>query len=402
MYRFTKKFALLFGLFFGFSPLLPSQTSSQPQHPVVRQPYPLSPSAYQLPNYPGVPNRPYGQFAYVNYGNQSSAWTQGVIKDADRKFDFKTVAKGTKSEHRFILNNPYVENLHIASVSSSCTCTTPFVLDDKKELQTYEKTAIVAHFHTEAFEGLKVATITVMIDRPQRAEIQLQVQGTIRSDISMSQKEIRFGSVNQGQGAERTVDVVYSGAAANWRIVDFSSSNKNLSGEIVEEKPELGKITTKVKIKLAADTPQGTINERFCMISNDPDMRRELPILVSATVGKVLTVTPPVQFLGYLKPGVPSVQKETVIRGTDRFKITKIECDDPNVEIKFTPDPDALKTFYLIPVVFKNPLEGSPKLNKETGELLAVVSVETDDPTRKLSFNVTANIDSKQETALEP
>ena len=399
MFPFTKKSFLFLGFFCVFGPLLMAQTEIPPQNPVVRsvspavrQPYPIAQPSYQVPNDPGVPNRPFRQLVYADNASPSSAWTQGVIKEADRRFDFKTVAKGTKSEHRFVLYNPCAENLHIAGVSASCTCTTPFILDNKAELQTYEKTAIVAHFRTEAYEGLKTATITVVIDKPQYAEIQLHVQGNIRSDVAMTPSDIRFGSVKEGQGAERTVEVAYTGGRADWRIVNFTSPNKNLSAEIVDVKPELGKTTTKVKVKLAADAPSGIINERFCIVSNDSDLWRELPLLVSATVGKVLTVTPQTQFLGYLKPGEASVQKETLIRGTEHFKITKIECDDPNVEIKFTPDPDASKIFYHIPVVFKNPPGGSPKLNKETGTLLAVVKVETDDPTQKLSFNVTANI----------
>ena len=334
-----------------------------------------------------------GTFACAELAGQTAAWTQRVIKQEDRAFDFKTVARGTKSEHRFELYNPCAEKLHIASVSASCTCVEPFLLDEKSELQTYEKTAVVAHFHTEANEGLKSATITVVIDKPQYAEIQLQVQGNIRSDIAVTPNEVRIGPVKEGQGAERTVTVVYTGNSANWRIVDFDSPNKNITAEIIETKSEHpGNISSKIKVKLAADTPRGEINERLTLISNDIDARRELPILVSAAVGKVLTLPSQTLFLGYLKPGVPS-RRDMPIRCTEPFKITSIECDDPNVEFDFTPNSDSpAKRLYQIPVVFRNPPEGSPKLNKEDGTLLAVVKIETDDPTLKVSFNVTAQV----------
>ncbi len=395
---------LLFGLFFSVNAVAQPGISginpvTSPTFPRFQPQYPVTQPSYQVPNYrtnyppgAGFPLRPFRQQSFADYA-ASPNWTQGVIKQEDRSFNFKTVARGAKCEHRFVLYNPCAENLHIASVSASCTCTTPFILDEKSELQTYEKTAIVAHFHTEAFEGLKNATITVVIDKPQYAEIQLQVQGNIRSDISMTPSEVRFGPVKEGQEAERTITVVYTGGNAAWRIVDFTCPNESLSAEIVDVQGTPGRTTTKVKVKLAADAPRGELNERLYMISNDFDSRRELPILVTATVGKVLTVTPQTQFLGFLKSGAPSIKKTTLIRGTQPFKITKIDCDDPNVEIAFTPDPDApAKGIYLIPVLFKNPADGSPKLNKEDGMLHAVVKVETDDPTLKTSFNVTAKV----------
>ena len=368
-------------------PGLPMPNSSlRPMSPTSWQPYPVVQPLY----YADALRRPLHQAATTESINQLT-WTQKVIGQANRFHDFKTVARGMKSEHRFELYNPCSENLHIASVSASCTCVTPFLLDEKNELQTYEKTAVVARFHTEAHEGLKSATITVIIDKPQYAEIQLNIQGNIRSDISVTPNEVRFGPVAEGMGAERTVEVVYTGGMANWRIVDFTCSNKNLSAAFLPGSATPGRISSKVKIKLAADTPQGIVNERFYLISNDMDARRELPILVSATVGKVLTVTPQTQFLGFLKPGQESAKKNTVLRCTEPFKITKIECSDPNIEIAFTPNPDApASRIYQIPVKFNNPPDGSPKL--KDGTLHAAVLIETDDPKQKASFNVTAKV----------
>ena len=37
--------------------------------------------------------------------------------------DFGTVARGEKAQFRYVLTNPYVEDVHIASVRPSCHCT---------------------------------------------------------------------------------------------------------------------------------------------------------------------------------------------------------------------------------------------------------------------------------------
>ena len=67
------------------------------------------------------------------------------------RHDFGTVAAGAKTEFEFPLKNTYIEDVHVASVHASCSCTTPSI---KKEwLKTYEKGAIVAVFNTRTFSG---------------------------------------------------------------------------------------------------------------------------------------------------------------------------------------------------------------------------------------------------------
>ena len=41
--------------------------------------------------------------------------------------DFGTVARGAKVEHRFIVENIYLEDAHIKSAKASCGCTSPEV-----------------------------------------------------------------------------------------------------------------------------------------------------------------------------------------------------------------------------------------------------------------------------------
>ena len=41
------------------------------------------------------------------------------------RHDFGSVARGAKTEYEFVLSNIYLEDVHIASVRTSCGCTTP-------------------------------------------------------------------------------------------------------------------------------------------------------------------------------------------------------------------------------------------------------------------------------------
>jgi hypothetical protein len=324
------------------------------------------------------------------------SWTQNMIKNEDRFFDFKTVAKGVHAEHRFVLKNPFTESVHIAGVTSSCSCTSPYVLDGKDEIQTYEETAIVARFRTDLYEGHKSATITVFIDRPYRAEFQLNVRGETRSDISIEPNLVKLDNIKEGEEVTRTLNIVYSGSNSAWKIIDFKSDNEHLSGKILEFQPTFGKITAKVQVTLDNKMPRGHFMNRLFLITNDHESRREIPVIIQGTVGTVINITPKTVFLGYLKSGEESSVKSVIIRGTQPFRIKKLLCDNPKVEIDYTAQEDSPpKIIYKIPIRYTNPLEGEG--SPTDGKMRAEIKVETDIPDLTPTFYVTMAIKNENE-----
>ena len=122
-------------------------------------------------------------------------WAQKMFSAT--KHDFGPVARGSKAEFEFQVENVFKEDIHIAAVRSSCGCTSPSVTHDT--LKTYEKGAIVAKLNTASFLGHRSATITVVIDKPYYAEVQLQVSGFIRSDVVFEPGLINFGQLEQAR-----------------------------------------------------------------------------------------------------------------------------------------------------------------------------------------------------------
>ena len=148
-----------------------------------------------------------------------------------RSHDFGTIARAAKAEFAFELTNLYLEDVHIASVRASCGCTTPRI--EKDTLKTYEKGAIIAHINSESFLGRQGATLTVTIDKPQYAEVQLQVKVYVYSDVLLEPSSVALGSVAQGTSAERTISVRYTGRS-DWQIVEVKSNNPHLTGTVTE------------------------------------------------------------------------------------------------------------------------------------------------------------------------
>ena len=124
-------------------------------------------------------------------------WAKSMFDHTSK--DLGVVARGAKVEHAFTLENLYIEDVHVASIRSSCGCTNPKV--EKPWLKTYEKTRIVTTMDTRKFMGRKESTLTVVFDRPVPAEVRLNVYCYIRGDVVIQPGSVQFGSVPQGVSA---------------------------------------------------------------------------------------------------------------------------------------------------------------------------------------------------------
>ena len=253
-------------------------------------------------------------------------WAENMFKV--KNFDFGNVSRNAKAEYEFEVYNPYVEDIHIRSVSASCSCTTVSV--DKSTIKTYETAKVKAHYNTDRFTGAKNATLTVVIDKPFYATVQLQVKGNIRSDINFQPGEVNLGSVFSGQGVEKSVDFTYQGRS-DWQVVALKSTNQEISAEMTEISRKYGQVRYRLKIKLAPNAPVGYINDRIILISNE-GYQHEIPIMVQGVIKQGVTVNPSKLFVGNLESG-QEITKKIVLRAESPFTIKEVTC--PNSQYSF-------------------------------------------------------------------
>lgn len=257
--------------------------------------------------------------------------------------DFGNVARGAKSEYRFEFTNLYKEDIHISGVRASCGCTTPSITKDT--LKTYEKAAVVAKFNTDSFLGQRSATITVTIDRPYYAEVQLQVQGNIRSDVVFQPGLVAFGEVDAGSSVVKTVTVSYAGRS-DWQITDVRSANPHFEVELDEKVRQGGRVEYAMAVRLKPSAPVGYINDELSLVTSDASSA--ITVAVEGRVSAPVTVSPASLFLGVLEPG-QQVTKQLVIKGKKPFKILNVECENDAFTFKTS---DEAKTLHLVPVTF--------------------------------------------------
>ena len=258
---------------------------------------------------------------------QGQSWADKMFEE--KSHDFRIVGRGTKTQFHFNFTNLYEEDVHIKAVRTSCGCTTPTLTKDT--LTTHETAAVVATFNTNTFIGQKAATITVVFDRPNYAEVQLKVKGFIRTDITFDPPEINYGEVAAGQSLEREVVITHSGNS-NWEITDVRSHCTNLQVQLNAPERTPGMVRYRMLVRMDDQMSEGEIRERLTLISND----RNFPTTEMAISGRVrpsVSISPASVSLGTTKANGTKEQR-LLVRGEQPFEIVDVLCADKRFEFE--------------------------------------------------------------------
>ena len=298
-----------------------------------------------------------------SHANAAEQWARKMF--AETHHDFGTVSRNAKTEHAFVIENSFDEDVHIAAVRSSCGCTNPVL--NKKSLKPGEKAELVAQFNTRAFIGTKTAEITIVIDRPNYAEVKLTVGGTIRSDVVVQPGEIRFGEVDLG--TSRSVDLKISHAGRrDWKILDIRGDSNFLEVRLDPVKRQGSMTNYVLHIRLKENASVGEILDELIVVTDD-EKNDQFTLPVTGRIMSSLSVSPTYVSLGDVSQG-KSLQQRLIVRGKTPFSITAIDCEDDRFEF---PIPDGSKSLHVIPFVFKSELLNE----KDTGALKQKVVIHT-------------------------
>jgi len=278
--------------------------------------------------------------------------------------DFGSLARGAKAEFEFTFSNPYLEEVHVAAARSSCGCTSVRV--DQPTVKTYGKSAVIAAINTLQFQGKRGATVTVTIDKPFFAEVQLQTSCYIRSDVVFYPGSVDLGAVDQGTKVRKTVTVGYAGRN-DWRVLEVKSANPNLSAKAVELARSGGQVTYNLLVELDEKAAAGYINDHLVLVTNDRAMTH-VPLAVQGRVESAITVSPGSLFLGTVQPG-QKVSRQLVVRGKRAFRILSVSCDGKGFQFDTSGEKDA-KLIHLIPVTFV--------AGDAAGKVTHTIRIETD------------------------
>jgi hypothetical protein len=270
-------------------------------------------------------------------------WAEKMF--TERSHDFGAVPRDSKTEYEFVVKNLYNEDLHIAHVGASCSCTKPRIVKDT--LKPLETSAIVAAFNTRAFTGQHSARLTVTIDRPQFAQVELQVRGYIRTDLVLEPGLVNLGTIGEGGTAEKKIKIEHYGGN-DWKIKEVSTDSEFLTASVNETSRRGGRVVYELAVQLNPGAPAGYLKDELTIATNDRNTK-QFDVAVEGRIEPQLSVSPSTIMLGTLQPR-QKVTKNFVVKGIKPFKILDIHCDNP--AFTFKPS-DESKTVHLVPLAFQ-------------------------------------------------
>jgi len=288
-------------------------------------------------------------------------WARKMFKTTEH--DFGTVARGAKAEFRFEFENLYVEDIHVAGVRTTCGCTIPRVETDL--VKTYDRGAIIARFNTDSFLGQRGATLTVTIDRPYYAEVQLHVSGYIRGDVVVQPGSIQLGSIQEGGEADQNATVNYAGGG-DWKILDVKSSNPHITARAEETGRSYGQVSYALKVHVDGSAPAGYLNDHLMLVTNDGS--QQIPVQVEGRIVSGVSVSPASLLMGVVQPG-QQVTKQLVVKGKSPFRVLEISCADKSFRFDVSKCDEA-KPLHIIPVTFT--------AGAEAGKVVGTIRITTD------------------------
>jgi hypothetical protein len=285
----------------------------------------------------------------------AQTWVKSLFPETFH--DFGTVAKAAKTEYRFPVENKLDQDIHIASVRASCGCTTPII--ENETIKPGQTGYVMARFNTGTFTGARGATLTVVIDKPRYAEIQLQVKGYIRSDVVFNPGEINFGTVDAGEEKTATVDLDYVGRS-DWQITNVRSPNDYVTAAVKEVNRSGGRIGYELSVSIREGAPIGLLQNELILETNDRRLKT-VAVRYNADVRPLLSISPQRIDLKEVVPG-SKIQERIVIRSSKPFKVTAIQCD--GFLLDYEPVTEE-KSVHLIPVT----LTATEELKGESAKL---------------------------------
>lgn len=300
-------------------------------------------------------------------------WVDAVFPE--RSYDFQTVARGSKIRHSFRLVNHTNQEIHIASWRTKCGCTEVRV--GARDIPPRTQTSIDAVIDTTKFLGFKASGLTLVIDRPNYVEVDLNLTCFIRGDIVLNPGQVEFGNVQRGGNHTATLYLTYAGNIPNWGVNKMVTRSSHISAKLEELGQSYeGQKQYSLNVKLNPSVPNGYFKDEITAWTNDPSSPT-IPISVTANVLAAVSVSPSIMNLGAVKAG-GVVKKRVLVSSRQTFKLTGVTADRDALTAK--PDGDDAKTVHTVEITFTAP--------KQTGPYNGVFELATDlkdEPPAKLS-----------------
>jgi hypothetical protein len=280
-------------------------------------------------------------------------WYDTIVPE--KSHDFGTVARGSKVRHAFRVVNTTSHDVRIADFRTKCGCTD--VKIGSREVPPGTQTTVEVTLDTTRFVGYKPSGLTLVFDRPQFVEVDLNLSSFIRGDLMLSEGGFDFGAVPRGKPRTHTLQLTYQGTRPDWAITKLNTITEHVQATL----KAVGRTTSgarryELTATVQPSAPAGYLREEITLSTNDPESPT-IPVSLTAAVQPAVTVAPAVLNLGHLKPG-QEVQKVVMVKGPQPFRVTGASSLRP--EVSATRAESDAKPFHTLTVTLRAPATAGP------------------------------------------
>ncbi|HVN64704.1 MAG TPA: DUF1573 domain-containing protein, partial [Candidatus Binataceae bacterium] len=247
-------------------------------------------------------------------------------------FNFGTALEGTMVRHTFKVENTGKGYLDIRGVKTSCGCTA--AKPTKTHLAPGESSEIAVGFDTRFESGHQERVITASTNDPKNPEIKMTMQGTIKPQVAAVPKDVDFGSVKKGTGAEKTV-MLEDLMPEKEKFKAGPATNSNHSIKATLEPRTDGKPGEVLHVALLPSMPIGPFDDTIKIVNN----RMPLQVDVFGAVKGDLTVSPQQVSFGIVSPGQGAVRILRLTNSSASRAIRVLNITSDNVLVTATAEP---------------------------------------------------------------
>jgi Protein of unknown function (DUF1573) len=249
----------------------------------------------------------------------------------ERTFDFGNVARGSQLRHTFPIINRTSSEIRIADWKTKCGCTDVKV--GARAIPPGTKTTVEATIDTTRFQGPKASGLTLIIDRPVYAEIQLNVTCFIRGDITLAPGQLDFGIVRRSEKLpSASLSLTYAGGRPNWAITAMKTQTARVKAEAREQNRSAGgQVEWLITATLQPELTNGLLQDEITLVTNDSPPQT-IPISVLATVQGAVNVLPSIVNFGPVKVGESATKVVHVRSSSSAFRIAGLSADTTDLQ----------------------------------------------------------------------
>jgi len=238
---------------------------------------------------------------------------------------FGSVARLADTTFKIKVRNPYVEEIQITNLSTSCGCISwtdkqfPISIPSKGERELTIRLDTIGH------SGDKRVRAYASLLEPGKgltAQVTIPVEGRIRTDFEVHPGYVGFGPIDLGKGYIQRIGITYNGGRPDWKILQGKVSNSHLTAQVVEKSRNGGSVTYEATVQIDANAPLGVLRDQLILTTNDQGGDSTISIPVEAKIEPDIVVAD--AMFGSLTPGQPKTM-QVIVRGKKPFKIEKVD-----------------------------------------------------------------------------